>query len=253
MSVLVSGEGVQLELSHAGLGTRILAALIDISVQIIALIVLVLLDARLGGDSDGLTALLIVEVIMVLAGYPILCEWLSHGRTLGKLVFGLRVVRDDGGPIGFRQALVRGLAGLVLEKPGLFAPISTTLAMIVLGTNSASKRIGDMMAGTFVLNERAGPASALTAAPISMPWGLEGWAQSLDLSMLSDQLALAVRQFVLRAHQLTPAARDELGEQFRRQLVAVISPPPPLGTPTPALLMAVLAERRRRADRNLAC
>ena len=66
--------------------------------------------------------MLIIEVVLVFAGYPILMEWLTRGRTLGKIWLGLRVVRDDGGPIGFRQALVRGLAGLLIEKPGLLVP-----------------------------------------------------------------------------------------------------------------------------------
>ena len=44
-------------------------------------------------------------------GYPVLSEWLSHGKTIGKLIMGLRAVRDDGGPLSFRQAFIRGLTG----------------------------------------------------------------------------------------------------------------------------------------------
>ena len=218
------------------MGSRIIAALIDLGAQLIALLILVIVDGSLNADADLLAALVIVELILVLAGYPVLFEWLGHGRTLGKLAMGLRVVRDDGGPIGFRQALVRGLTGLVLEKPGLFAPVGTAASMIALGASDSSKRFGDMMAGTFVLNERVGSRSAaLAAPPLLIPYGLEHWAAAVDLTRLDDRLALAVRQFVVRASQLTPGARQALGEDLCRRVMATV-------------LVTVLAERRRRAS-----
>jgi uncharacterized RDD family membrane protein YckC len=249
---LVSGEGVAYELSHAGIGSRIVAAVIDLAVQIVVLLILFATYAGIGADSAAMTAIIIVTVVLVVAGYPIILEWLTRGRTLGKLWLGLRVVRDDGGPIGFRQALVRGLAGLILEKPGLFAPLSTFIGFATILFSSDQKRVGDMMAGTFVLNERAGSRHAIAASDFYVPHGLQPWAAALDLSRLDDRLALAVRQFVLRAPQLTPAAQQSLGDQLRAQLLAVLSPPPPPGTPTPMLLTAVLSERRRRAEASSA-
>jgi len=250
MSELVSGEGVAIELNRAGVGSRVVAAVIDLAAQFVALMVVIVLDGVVGaGDPDIVAALAIVELVLILAAYPIVFEWLGHGKTLGKLALGLRVVRDDGGPIGFRQALVRGLAGFFLEKPGIFIPpLCTAVGMITLGTSSANKRIGDMMAGTFVVNERAGPRSGLERVALFVPPQLYGWAQSLDLSRLDDQLALQLRAFVLRASEMTPIAQHTLGDQFRSRILAVISPPPPAGVPTATLLVTVLAERRRRAD-----
>jgi hypothetical protein len=120
--------------------------------------------------------------------------------------------------------------------------------MALLAFSPSSKRIGDFLAGTFVLSERAGTASSITAPHHQVPFQLQSWAVALDLSRLDDQLAMGLRQFVLRAPQLSPPAQHELAEQFRRQLEAVIAPSPPPGVPTPVLLTAVLAERRRRAD-----
>jgi hypothetical protein len=175
-------------------------------------------------------------------------EWLARGRTLGKMALGLRVVRDDGGPIGFRQALVRGLAGLVLEKPGLIFPFTTVIGVLTMVFSSREKRLGDMMAGTFVLNERAGPRRVLQAQEFAVAPQLQPWAASLDLSRLDDQLALGVRQFVVRAYQMTPEAQLALGADLRARVEAVIAPPPPPDTPTPWVLITVLAERRRRAE-----
>jgi uncharacterized RDD family membrane protein YckC len=246
---LVSGEGVAIELSRAGLGTRLVAVFIDFAVQLAMLAVLVLMDGFLAGDADMLVAILIVELLLVFAGYPIVSEWLSRGRTIGKLAMGLRVVRDDGGPIGFRQALARGLVGLILEKPGLFIPISTACGVITLGVSRSSKRIGDYVAGTFVLNERVGArASSSLSIVLQVPPGLQGWASTLDLSRLDDSLALTVRQFVLRANEMSQLARGTLESQLANTVLGVIAPPPPYPIPASALLISVLAERRRRSE-----
>ena len=250
MSGLVSGEGVAIELRRAGLGSRTIAGAIDFAVQAAILILLVVVTSAFGaGDSDARAALVLVEVVLVLAGYPIVFEWLTRGRTLGKMALGLRVVRDDAGPIGFRQALVRGLAGFLLEKPGIaLGGLGLAIGMTTIGASSSSKRVGDMMAGTFVVNERAGPAAVLQPVTWWVPLALHGWAQALDLSRFDDRLAMSVRQFVLRAGQMSPAAQVSLGESYRAQVLAVTAPPPPPGVPTPVLLTTVLAERRRRAE-----
>jgi uncharacterized RDD family membrane protein YckC len=246
---LVSGEGVALELSHAGLGSRIVAALIDFVLQLVALFFLFVVDGLSAqGDPDIVAALAIIELVLVVAVYPIVSEWLGRGRTVGKLVMGLRVVRDDGGPIGFRQALVRGLAGLLLEKPGLVFPLSTAAGMITMAASTQSKRIGDMMAGTFVLSEHVGLRRGLEPAPLWVPYELQPWAAALDLSRLDDRLAHTIRQFVVRAHAMTPAAQDWLGRTYCDQVLAVTWPPPPAGTPPALVLVSVLAERRRRAE-----
>jgi uncharacterized RDD family membrane protein YckC len=247
---IVSGEGVGLDLAHAGVGSRVVAAVIDVALQIIAGIAVIAITAQLAGgaDSAAIAAVIVTELVLIVAGYPILMEWHNGGRTLGKLCMGLRVVRDDGGPIAFRQALVRGLAGLVLEKPGLAFPFTTAAGILTMLFSAREKRIGDMMAGTFVLNERAGPQRSSMPQQFLVPYHLQSWAQTLDLSRLDDQLALAVRQFVVRAQDMFPAAQVSLGESLRARVEAVTAPPPPPGTPTPWLLTTVLAERRRRAD-----
>jgi uncharacterized RDD family membrane protein YckC len=246
---LVSGEGVRLALSAAGVGSRVIAAALDAVIQAVGLFVLILIDAAIasGADSAAVGAVIIVEAVLVLAGYPIVAEWLSRGRTIGKAALGLRVVRDDGGPIGFRQALVRGLAGLILEKPGLLAPLTTIAGVLTISTSAREKRIGDMMAGTVVLNERSAP-QALAPLPTWVPVPLQSWVLTLDLHRLDDRLALSARQFVTRAHSMNLPAQAALGEDLRQRVLAVTAPPPPPGTPTPALLLSVLAERRRRAE-----
>ncbi|MGN6606021.1 MAG: RDD family protein [Jatrophihabitans sp.] len=246
---LVSGEGVALHLDRASAGSRIAATVVDLVVQGAGALLLLVVTALIAGGSDAaaVQAVLIVEVVLVVVGYPLLFEWLGRGRTLGKLWLGLRVVRDDGGPITLRQALVRALAGAILEKPGLLGPVTGGVGLLVLLLNRNDKRIGDLLAGTVVVNERGGPRTGLLVGELAPPPHLWPWAATLDLSRLDDGLALALRQFLARAGSMAPAARDGLAEQLRARIAAVTAPPPPPGTPTPWFLVTVAAERRRRS------
>ena len=156
------------------------------------------------------------------------------------------MVRDDGGPITFRHALVRGLVGLAIERPGVFLlSVGPAVGMVVSMFSERGKRIGDMAAGTVVLQERMPPRPLWT--PV-MPLPLAWWAPTLDLAGLDDGLALAVRQFLGRAGQLTPAAREALAGELVADVRARTTPEPPPGTPGWAYLTAVLAERRRREE-----
>ncbi|WP_206188084.1 RDD family protein, partial [Streptomyces neyagawaensis] len=110
MSELVTGEAVALELRPAKLPSRALAVLLDLVVAMVVYLVVTLLLAlaTAGLDEAAQMAMAVASFLLLLVGVPIAVETLSHGRSLGKLAFGLRVVRDDGGPIRFRHALVRG-------------------------------------------------------------------------------------------------------------------------------------------------
>jgi uncharacterized RDD family membrane protein YckC len=239
---VVTGEAVALELRTAGAGSRGVAAAIDFAVVGALLIVPLVLVAELAGSADSATeaALLLVVYVGVLLGYPVAMETLCHGRTLGKAAMGLRVVRDDGGPIRFRHAFVRGLIGVVVDRPGISVSV---LAFVPMLATARNKRLGDVFAGTIVLSERV-PGAVDVAVP--MPRQLAGWAAGLDLTAVDDGLAMRARQLLLRARQLSPTALATLQREVAVDLVARVGAPPD-GTPDWAVLSAVVAERRGRA------
>ena len=244
---LVTGEAVALDLRPAALPSRVVAGAIDALGQLLVLLVAGVLAtaASFSVSEAAAQALGILLLVLVLIVYPVTFETLLRGRTPGKAAMGLRAVRDDGGPIGFRQALVRGLAGAFLERPGITFFVAGVVTSLL---NPQGKRLGDLLAGTVVVRERVAVRGGTVA---TMPPPLAGWAAQLDLSGVSNELALSVRQFVSRADQLTPAAREDLG----RRLVAAVTEavgPAPAGTPGWAVLAAVLAERRRREELRLA-
>ena len=251
---ILTGEAVHLDIRVAGVGSRALAKLIDAVLQVITFygltIVATIVGFIAGFDGTMMNAMIIAVIILVLVGYPVLMETLTRGRTVGKLILGLRVVRDDGGPVTFRQALARSLVALAVEWPGLLmAPLTWLVTIWIMIASPQSKRLGDHAAGTLVIHERTPTAWGWVPA---MPPALAAWAATLDLTGLDDDLALAVRAFLARNRRLREPARSALGERLVREVAAVTNPPPPPGTPAWMYLAAVHAERHRRAMRNLA-
>jgi uncharacterized RDD family membrane protein YckC len=249
---IVTGEAVALELRLAQLPSRVVAAALDFALMglVYALFLLVTLQVMGPTDPAAVNAAVYGLLVAVFLGYPLTLETVLRGRTLGKLAMGLRVVRDDAGPISFRHALVRAVAGLVLERPGLLLFGSgPALAFVVMLFSGSGKRIGDMAGGTVVIQERIGTQPYFATY---LPPPLAGWVAVLDLTRVDDRLALGVRQFLSRVDQLDPVAREVVGQQLLADVLSRISPPPPPGTPGWAVLSAVLAERRRREERRLA-
>ena len=242
MSQLVTGEAVALDLRTAGVPSRALAAVLDLTVQGSLAFALLLLMAVTATSEAVAAALGILIMVVVGLGYPVGLETLLGGRTLGKLALGLRVVRDDGGPIRFRHAFVRGLVGLFVEKPGITMGSAGLISSLL---NRDGKRLGDLFAGTMVVQERVARSSVDV---VPMPPQLAGWAAALDLSALSDGTVMAVRSFLGRHHQLTDATRSSLGAQLVQEVSLAVGPPPP-GVPPGAYLAAVVAERWHRAQR----
>ncbi|HEX6073984.1 MAG TPA: RDD family protein, partial [Micromonosporaceae bacterium] len=173
-----------------------------------------------------------------------------RGRTMGKLMVGIRVVRDDGGPVTFRHTVTRGLVGATLEWPGFIgAPLTWLASLWLMIASPQGKRLGDYVAGTVVIHERTPAAWGWVP---QMPAGLGPWAATLDLTGLDDDLALAVRHFLARNRQIREPARSHLGQRLAREVAAATNPPPPPKTPGWAYLAAVHAERHQRAMRQLA-
>ncbi|MDE1687566.1 RDD family protein [Streptomyces neyagawaensis] len=245
MSELVTGEAVALELRPAKLPSRALAVLLDLVVAMVVYLVVTLLLAlaTAGLDEAAQMAMAVASFLLLLVGVPIAVETLSHGRSLGKLAFGLRVVRDDGGPIRFRHALVRGAVGVVeiLMTFGVVACIASLVS-------ARGRRLGDVFAGTLVVRERV-PAGRSPFVPPPPPW-LAGQFSGLDLSAVPDGLWLAIRQYLTRMGQLDPQVGAAMAERLASDLAARTGTPTPYGVPPGAYLAAVVHERQTREARR---
>jgi uncharacterized RDD family membrane protein YckC len=237
---LVTGEGVAVEVPVASVAARMASCVIDVVLVVVTLVVSLFVFATLSAQASeavqGIVA--IVLSTMVFIGMPAIIETMSHGRSLGKLALGLRVVRDDGGPATARHALVRALIGYVEIYLLLGIP-----ALVTSMIHPRAKRLGDMAAGTVVVTQRA--RLRLTPPPM-MPPTLAHWATTADVATLPSGLTVAVRQFLSRAPGLSPQSRHTLGIELLHSTMPYVSPPPPGGHHPEVVLAAVVAERRRR-------
>jgi uncharacterized RDD family membrane protein YckC len=243
---LVTGEAVALDLPPATVALRVASGLLDVLVQVATLTLVYLVGmVAVSGADDALFAVAgVVSTVLVLVGLPAAVETLTRGRSLGKLALGLRTVRDDAGPVAFRQAFVRALVGVVE-----IWVLSGVPALVCALVTSRGKRLGDVVAGTYEVRDRF-PFPGVR--PVAMPPYLAAWATAADIAPLPDGLALAVRQFLDRAASLNPASRATLGAQLCKQVLGHVAPAPPPGQHPETVLAAVVAERRRRDETRLA-
>lgn len=236
----VTSEAVQIDLPAASLPMRMASGTVDLLVTIAVLAIALWLAPwdLIGSDLALLQALVILLLVSALVAVPVATETLTRGRTLGKLIFGLRTVRDDTGPIGFRHALIRGLTAWFEVWLTVGA-----LAIFIAATNEKAKRLGDFLAGTYVVRDRVRLA---LPEPPAMPVELVPWAVGADIGVIPDGLAVAIRQFLARSSGLTPASRAATGSTLYADLLPFVAPAPPPTAHPEAVMSAVMAERRRR-------
>lgn len=237
---VVIGEGVVLDARPASFATRMLGSALDISIQVAILLVLawLALGTIAVAGEDVAPAVLITVLVLVMVVIPTTVETLTRGRSLGKLATGIRIVRDDAGPVRLRHSFIRALVGI-----GELWLTVGTVALFASLANTKGKRVGDMLAGTYAIRVRGGGTAAVA---VVMPPPLAGWASTADMRRLPDGLALATRQFLARGPRMHAASRVRMGQELAARLEQYIAPGPPPGTPTEMFLMAVLAERRNR-------
>jgi uncharacterized RDD family membrane protein YckC len=227
-------EGVTLEATLAGAGSRFVAGVIDQALRWSLLIALVLLGGVLGesaiGDGDlsgAAIAGIVVVVFLVQFGYDVLFETLAAGRTPGKRWTGLRVVRMGGAPVGFLASCLRNVLRIVDSLPGFYL-----VGILFVLFTKHNQRLGDLAAGTIVVRERrqrtALPAGTAAGAggPAPAPAPAPADLALYDVSAVSAEELATVRRFLDRRATLTPEARSRLaGEMATRLGPKVVGPP----------------------------
>ncbi len=214
---ILIGEGVVLDARPASFASRLLSGLLDAIVLITVLWVASMLAVAVGagaGANDAVIAALSVTVVVgVIVVAPATVETLTRGRSVGKLAVGLRIVRDDGGPVRFRHAIIRALVGIfeLWMTAGSVALVTSLL-------HPRGKRLGDVLAGTYSVRIRGGQRPL---APLVMPY---------------------------RAGRLGAPRRHPAAARRRRAVRPAV--PGPGGRPQPGLAGAA-GQGARRAGRGL--
>lgn len=236
---LVTGEAVALDVRPASVILRAAGTIIDWLTYLLLFLAMALTVIWLVGESidEALArALSVSGLVFSILIVPMAVETLTGGRSLGKLAIGARIVRDDGGAIQLRHAFVRALVG-VMELYFTFGGLAAMTALL----NGRSKRLGDLLAGTYSQYERV-PAD--TARVRGLPLELEEWSQTADIVRLPDQLSRRIAQFLRQASRLTPASRVRLATGLADEASTFVSPIPE--AQPEVFLLGVAAVRRNR-------
>ncbi|MNZ25343.1 RDD family protein [compost metagenome] len=185
-------EGIDLLLRPAGVIPRALAYLIDLGIRGLLMLAMFMLLAFLGQLGTGLGLLL---TFILTWWYMVLFEVLNQGRSPGKQLMGLRVVHDDGTPVGWSASLLRNLL-----RFADILPFGYTLGLLSCLSNREFKRLGDIAAGTLVIYRE--PTPARPQLPDVPP--------QLSPCPLSLEEQRAVMGFAERGASLSAARREEL-------------------------------------------
>lgn len=209
-----TADHVVLRYDLAGGGNRGFAALVDFVLATLVFVgafyVFSSFAAAVGlqnaGPYFGIGVLLTFTVAW---SYFILLEWLGNGQTIGKRMFGLRVIADDGAPASFTAVLVRNLVRVIDFLPGFYG-----LGLLAIVVSSRSQRLGDLAAGTFVVRA---PRPQLDYFSLRTVTPLGAGAQ-VAVRVLPGEAQRLVREFVAREAKLPPEHRTRLARQLADRL-----------------------------------
>lgn len=223
-------ESVELEFTLAGIGNRAWALLIDYHILGFLLIgflitwslisvQLVEIRSNLFRSTDigqWLVAIALLVMFFIYTGYFVLFETLWQGQTPGKRLAKIRVIRDDGRPIGIQQVTLRSL----------LRPFDDTLflgAFLIIFSHR-EKRLGDLADGTIVVQAETPLATKTFAASEQANSLAQQLLQSeADLSqLLPDDFAI-ICEYLQRRQGMASKARAQLSLQLAKQAKNIIA------------------------------
>ena len=212
---IATPEGVELELTLAGAGSRFVSALADLGIQIAILLAAGVAHSRLANVGAALLTLVSFAVVTT---YDVLFEVLASGRTPGKRMNRLRVVRSGGEPVRFVTSAIRNALRAID-----FLPFAYVIGAVTILATRNNQRLGDIAAGTLVVRERraatiAGSVAEATPPPVTVSW---------DTSAVTADETAAVRRFLERRWEIDLSARRELARTFASRLRPKVAGAPP--------------------------
>lgn len=205
--VISTPEQLNLSYTIAGLGTRFLALAVDTLIQIILIIIIFFSLFQLSSwNYEGIesyAALIIVLYALIFHGYYLIFELIMKGRTPGKALMKIRVVRKDGRAADLSALVIRNLIRLIDSLPVFY-----TVGILCMFINKDSRRLGDLAAGTIVVvdKKRASLGTILSAQTAAHD------------DRLSDYEIAVIRDFLARRGRLSKKARYNLAARIASPL-----------------------------------
>jgi uncharacterized RDD family membrane protein YckC len=236
-------EQTALEFPIAGVGSRFLAFGLDSLIQ--SLLGLVLLFVSIAFPAKYLSAisrLWAVTILLIFAfclyfGYFAIFEAVWNGQTPGKRVVRIRVIKETGRPIAPVESVARNLMRIVDQLPAVYA-----VGIVSVLLSRQSKRLGDFVAGTIVVHERA-------LQDIKPLWRASerSSARSYGSHALSEEDMALIESFMNRRDALEPQVRFDMADRIVKHIYSRLSVPPGDRVSGEKLLEAIAHERRSSA------
>jgi uncharacterized RDD family membrane protein YckC len=259
--VIETPERVPLHFALASIGNRFIACAIDHTIQIVAMIIIAIffviiadaasLGSRLMNAPKWVIAVLVVIQFVIFQGYFAVFEWIWRGQTPGKRWLKLRVIREDGRPISFFEAMVRNLLRVV----DFLVPPFYSVGLISVFATERDQRVGDLVAGTVVVREREAEAPAFAevfASPVSDAALRRSFAPvpfTADLEKLTEQEITVVESFLRRRWDLKDYPRQWMAWRVSMPILFKLRPHYDLATFTYEGFLEELLHRYREKHR----
>jgi uncharacterized RDD family membrane protein YckC len=178
---------------------RVLAALVDLAIVSAGAALILFAGDSLTGERQGALS----AVILGWALYYFFALESGDGQTVGKRLMKLRVVRANGAPAGMREVAVRTVLRVVDNYLiGL---------IVMLATGERRQRIGDLAAGTIVV-DASGPAMAVSAPEPVVEAEEPQPAEEPAEEPAVEDAAVATQTITLPSRPTPPATLSDLTE-----------------------------------------
>ncbi|HZO88794.1 MAG TPA: RDD family protein [Chthonomonadaceae bacterium] len=261
---IVTPENIQVTYQVAGIASRFMATVVDLTLQFLLLLLVgVVMKLTIGRNagigmsvSSILTALGYIAVFLILFAYPIFFEMLWGGRTPGKRLFGLRVIRDGGYPINFIASAIRNILRFidigVVPMSGTALVLWGMPGLLSIFFSPRYKRIGDYAAGTLVIMEAGATPFGAKRRSVLLPSGVVAFFPLIkNLDRLTPDEYRILRRFTERRGELDLVVQAAIGERLARPLMQKLEIEAPIAYQVQYADLLEAIERRYAEERGV--
>ncbi len=224
-------ESVELEFPLAGIGSRAYALLVDYTLITIAMVAVILVGLLFSfqtltyaaQDTFGFTRslskwilpIVLLGLFAIFVGYFVFFETLWQGQTPGKRMAQIRVIREDGRPIGLPQATLRALLRVFDDI------LLGLVGFLFIVQGRQEKRLGDWVAGTVVIQELRPSSTKDTITIPDQPRAdqvADVILETANFNLMTPDYFAVIRDYLNRRSQFSVKARETVSLRLAQQL-----------------------------------
>jgi len=231
-------QNVIIQYEVASVGERVLARLLDVAffsayVVVFSMILRSVLNGASWRTQAEVGTILYILVMIPIITYTLWCESLFNGKTFGKMILGLKVVKTDGSPAGVGDFAFRWITRVLEGELAIFTALAIPVAII----SNRGQRIGDMIAGTIVIRLKVRSSIRNTILAQINPSYRVVFPQ---VAVLTDKDMNIIRNIMQQSYS---TANYALMETLAHKVKTVMKVnPDPRQLPAPQFLNIVLAD-----------